>query len=458
MVLFYKLYQQAGLQVLYCTVQDKFEFLWHVKKNADEKIFMFYHYKEQLFTTSNICLIYSELDISGFLAEHNVRHFKNPEQIIEQYDLVHDPPLHKMSLSYQHHALNMVANVKKSIMASSVRIEYDNNCKDNCKNHRNYLSKLIQTYLPDLNMDFIMGSYSFEQSNRIHTSQRAYTLTLHDVFYMNKQWYDKDKNPMSINEFQRDFEYSQFKGSPDSSADIVHISEEVIFLDYIYGCYNFGEFWDVINRLIACDKKRPVFYCARNRVTDFEYYFNELGYPLKYVCETNKMYHFDTIHISIIEGCYRGYYNRFDAYRFNMLLNKEPPIDTSYVLYLSRGSFGRSLHDEGDIIQSIQAIHPTIVITGAETHKQMLHYFTNAKLILGVHGSLMKNLIWCKKSPIFIELCPYTRHGCFVGNSLNIGFQTFFFIVDCNDKEQITLSDKQKQGLFRLLEVCLHPL
>ena len=64
----------------------------------------------------------------------------------------------------------------------------------------------------------------------------------------------------------------------------------------------------------------------------------------------------------------------------------------------------------------------------------------------------MKNMIWSKKSPVFIELCPYTRHDCFGSNSQECGFTTFFFVVNCDEKEQIELSHEQTKGLFELLD------
>ncbi len=97
-----------------------------------------------------------------------------------------------------------------------------------------------------------------------------------------------------------------------------------------------------------------------------------------------------------------------------------------------------------------------IVLNGSETREETQFYFTNASIMLGVHGSLMKNMIWCQRNPIFIELAPYTRsHFCFGGNAINTGLKTFYFNFDCDASEQITLTDAQLDGIFELLDLCL---
>ena len=96
-----------------------------------------------------------------------------------------------------------------------------------------------------------------------------------------------------------------------------------------------------------------------------------------------------------------------------------------------------------------------IVLDGSESLENTMHFFTNAKIMLGAHGSLMKNMIWSKKNPILIELCPPTRHDCFYGNATNLGFFTLFILTDTNKKEEIILNDKQKDTLFKLLDNLL---
>lgn len=127
---------------------------------------------------------------------------------------------------------------------------------------------------------------------------------------------------------------------------------------------------------------------------------------------------------------------------------------TSYKLYLTRGGFGRSIRDEAPLIELLKEKYRFVILNGSESLAETIHYFSNATLILGAHGSLMKNMIWCLKNPVFIEMTPLTRsqNPCFVGNSSSVGFQTMYFICDCDEKEQLLLTEKQRTALIELVD------
>ena len=324
-----------------------------------------------------------------------------------------------------------------------------------------YYSKLLEdfdvffkeNFLEIMNFKDFANIYSFESVGQIYMSFISNNIVLENVYYINKCWFDKDKNPLILEDFYKDFEYKEFKNNSyiNYIADISNstifqkINKESMFLDYIYGFYNFGEFWDIIKRLLITDKKElPLFHLSYNRVTEIEYYFNKLNfkYPTIYQKTENdgKLYYFNKINISTITGnlC-RGQIDKFFAYNFNKILNSEKLIDKSYNIYLARSKFGRSIQNEKVIVDILKEKYNFIVVDGSEKLEDIIHYFTNAKIILGAHGSLMKNLIWSKKNPILIELCPYTRHDCFYGNAIGCGFFSLFFVVDCNEKEEIIL-------------------
>ncbi len=203
----------------------------------------------------------------------------------------------------------------------------------------------------------------------------------------------------------------------------------------------------------------PLFHLSHNRVTNIKHYFDKLEFkwPTNYQTQKNncKLYWFKKINISIINGPCRGYYDRFFAYNFNMQLNPhfEKATSNKFNIYLARGQFGRSLVGEEQIVNILKSKYNFVVLNGSETLDQIQYYFSNANIILGAHGSLMKNTIWCLNNPIFIELCPLSRHGCFKANSVYCGFTTFFFTTDCDDKEQIILNESQINGLYNLLDL-----
>mgnify|MGYP003329737595 CR=1 FL=1 len=64
----------------------------------------------------------------------------------------------------------------------------------------------------------------------------------------------------------------------DLSKAIVIEDKNIFFLDYMYGWYNFGEFWDCLIRLLYRKdiSKYQILHCDRNRIYDINYYFNKL--------------------------------------------------------------------------------------------------------------------------------------------------------------------------------------
>ena len=150
---------------------------------------------------------------------------------------------------------------------------------------------------------------------------------------------------------------------------------------------------------------------------------------------------------------YRGQICRDFAYQFNKIFNPCQISETSYNIYLARGAYGRSILNEHEILDVLTTKYNFIVLNGTESLEDTMRYFTNARIILGAHGSLMKNMIYCKKNPVFIELCPPSRHDCFYHNARGLGFLPFFFIlVDCNKNEEILLNEQQIDGLYEMLD------
>ena len=421
-------------------------------------------------TNDKLHLLSSDEDLSFLFVLQDARldpfrtRISNISTILAEYDNIHTPNILE-KFSQRGHAEGMIGRLNQSL-----RTTHYQDLPEHIETDARYVSgiqklrDIVNASLPNLSnhvlTDDFLRSYTFPKDSKLSSGIIYRTITLKDVYYKNKQWYTADKQPIHIQEFYDDVEYRQFtKGVVDDSihtGPVQSISEDVLFLDYVYGWYNFGEFWDVLRRAIACEKKHlPLFHCSRNRVLDFPFYFDTIGCERKYVCEPNILYHFDTIHISILKGACRGYYNRFEAFHLNQIYNPSPPIDDGYVLYLSRGANRRTVLKEDELIESMRLIHPCIVLDGTESREQIFHSFTNAKCIVGVHGSLMKNTIWCKRSPIFIELVPHTRKLCFVGNAENMGFRCLCFIVECDANEQISLKDTQKHALLNIFEACV---
>jgi hypothetical protein len=340
------------------------------------------------------------------------------------------------------------------------------------KDINNFLSENIESFgNGDIQFKEYVTMYNFSRQHIITVNCVSNNIVLENVYYINKQWFDKDKNPLQIDVFYQDFEYAwweYYAEHNDWDASIKDISnipvyqeieEEVMFLDYVYWFYSFGEFWDVIKRLLLSKTKNlPLFHLTRNRITNIQYYFDKLQfiYPTMYqkTDRSNKLFYFHKVHISLLTniGC-RGSIPKDFAYQFNKLLNPCQISEQSYNIYLARGAYGRSIQKEQEIVDVLTKKYNFIVLNGTESIEDTIYYFTNARIILGAHGSLMKNMIYCKKNPVLIELCPPTRANLdMYGNAHELGFLPFFILVDCNKNEEIILNDQQIDGLYEMLD------
>ena len=298
--------------------------------------------------------------------------------------------------------------------------------------------------------------------------------TLENVYYYKKQFYNSKGELMKISFMDNDVEYRHFKNKRNTSIIEENLSNEdfkkaiviedknIFYLDYIYGFYNFGEFWDCIIRLIYTKNisDYQLYHLQKSRVYYIDYYFNKLNldFPNKNENLINKneysddLLFFNKIHFTNLYNTCRGNFDNHIAYRFNKIYNNTVVSDKNYILYLKRGSYGRELKNEDILINKLSNLDNFIVIDGKESLEDMINYWTNAIFVIGVHGSLFKNMIYCKKNPIFIELCPLSRSVCFLNNALFCNFLYFFITLPSDEKENVILDDDNINNLIELID------
>lgn len=489
--LFYTLWEGMNRKVVYISPHDLGHLEHHIreytKKKTDEEIcYVFYYhtnaYTNEEWTAQNIHVIRSPTDFEPYFLLHMLRddpfstHTDKVTDILALYDRIHIPfsefeskPSTEDRRNYVEGQIRNVykANLSRTTSIQSrltkLRIDVGNTeIHDTLQTQLvDYVNTAIPKFSEWIDLAAFAAIYSFPHVSFIIPCLKTKTIVLEDVYYKNKQWYNSERKPLIIEDFDKDFEYRSFP-KQKHVAIVEELAEdipvEVMFLDYIYDFYNFGEFWDVVKHLLYAETKDlPLFHLSVNRISNIDYYFRHLGYkyPSPYVYKRNSLFHFNKVHISILQGGTRGIVDRFFTYRVNRLMNPEirEPLPFSYKLYLTRGSYGRSILGESQLIEDLQANQNFAILNGSESIAEIVYYFTHASLIIGAHSSLMKNMIWCTKNPIFIELTPVSRspNPCFSGNASSLGFQTFYFICECDEKEQIQLHTEQRTALIELI-------
>ena len=378
-------------------------------------------------------------------------------------------------------------NIKVSKLNNiNTNLMYKSNHRETINLYEIYIKKIIlfiNEYEKINYLDYL--SYNIITKHKIFKTLNIPIIThnsFENVYYSKKGFYDINGSRIKNSILMEDFEYKQFIDNDKffvgnklinnnlsekidiKNKNIIKFQDEnILYLDYIYGFYNFGEFWDVIHRITSLDKSKKInlFHIGRNRVSNIKHFFNKnnITFPTtnqKLICNLNNIYFFKKINFLIIKNICRGYLDNFLSFKFNSLYNKSKILDTNYSLYLKRGSFGREIKNENLLIEKLKNICKNlIVIDGSEPFEKMLNYWTNAIFIIGAHGSLFKNMIYCRKNPIFIELTP-DRHPCFYGNAKLIGLLYFYINLSKDNKENIILDPSNLNKLIELIK-CIIP-
>jgi len=350
-----------------------------------------------------------------------------------------------------------------------------------CKNELKYLMTwwdeniIVSHSLPFTSKDLekLLTTYKLPFCDNIWPGQKQTTLVFEDVFYINRRWFDAKTGNRIVNAiFDSDVEYCSYNEIHENSkkkydsVDNMEVDQivdhDVMYLDYIYGFYNFGEFWDCVKRLLQCPEKNkmlPLFHLSANRINEIEFYFRELGfaYPTDVVTQenTHKLYHFKKkIFVSTMKNYCRGYYDLFFAYHFNKTfhnLHTKKDDASAKKIYLKRGKHGRSMLNEERVVKILVEELGFEVVDGTETLYLTKTLFGNAILIVGCHGSLMKNIIWCQSNPILIDMS--TRSDDMYANAKFCGFQSLFIKCAYDDKEQVMFTDAQESAFVDLLRL-----
>ena len=104
------------------------------------------------------------------------------------------------------------------------------------------------------------------------------------------------------------------------------------------------------------------------------------------------------------------------------------------------------------MIKELSKFPNFVIIDGKENIENMIHYWTNSILVIGAHGSLFKNMVYCKKNPLFIELSPLSRHICFHHNGICNNFLYFYITLPNDENENIILENDKLHKLIKLVD------
>ena len=93
-----------------------------------------------------------------------------------------------------------------------------------------------------------------------------------------------------------------------------------------------------------------------------------------------------------------------------------------------------------------------VILKGDEPLEQHITLFRNAKTIIGAHGALFKNLIFCEDNPVIVEFNPSSLNNpCYAeGLALSAGLTNYNYILSESDEQHNSTIDIDK--LKRILD------
>ena len=117
---------------------------------------------------------------------------------------------------------------------------------------------------------------------------------------------------------------------------------------------------------------------------------------------------------------YRKYYNK---------------NDNKYKLFLTRYNTQRNITNFDNVHEFFKE-QGFIILDGTENLETTINYFYNSEMIVGIHGGLFSNLLFCNNVKRIIEIFPSKYYNCcFIdwNQHLNTNYKTLTFESDINN-------------------------
>lgn len=196
-------------------------------------------------------------------------------------------------------------------------------------------------------------------------------------------------------------------------------------IDFIYLChpfewYAYGHLFDTLQRLYQLSNRNfvgPFLICSDySRITDFRTHIEMLGYRSDLIIPfygffdaiyVNKLVYSESpANITQFTNDTRDWiWRRYIANNHNLKIQMQ-----DYILFLDRSGVGtRDIINKNELLDFLSKRFEIKIFTGSEKVDEMLNIFNKAKYVLGVHGAMFVNTIFCSPETKIIELIPSTR-------------------------------------------------
>lgn len=203
--------------------------------------------------------------------------------------------------------------------------------------------------------------------------------------------------------------------------NIIKVNDNYLYVILVHphGWYCFGEYLDSIQKLYIIDKLKlknnniKLVLHDHNCVVGFYDILKNLGYTDEnfYIINNKTTYHFKNC-LYINQLCYPARMTKITKFWF---INKQITIPLTLTkktrLYLNRNNYSqRNVINNEEILELLKQYN-FIVLNGDEKIEYIINVFMNAEIIIGPHGSMFRNNIYCLNNPFIIEFCSKNRRN-----------------------------------------------
>lgn len=200
-------------------------------------------------------------------------------------------------------------------------------------------------------------------------------------------------------------------------------------LSYIYAypywdVYAYGHIWDSLRQLKEVEENEIngtllIGINYSGHINDLYHHLEIFGYDKSktFSCDSRDNIYFIQNLIVPTDGIYMARLsmdqlewvrNKYLHCNKKLNINKINNDKDNFKLYLSREKDSRKVINE-EIVWNFLQENGYVKLNGKENLEEHLYYFSNAIKMIGPHGSLFRNGIFCFKNPDIYEFCPNNR-------------------------------------------------
>jgi len=298
----------------------------------------------------------------------------------------------------------------------------------------------------------------------VDAENRLIRSTLNELLYWTPEpllgkWYENSEN-LNLIIRERELFIKHLKDLYVNHANLEHLSYDSDELDYIFlghafGWHAFGHLQDSLQRLYPIRDKlkkgRSKFLVSNcDRIKDFLLHLSAYaGFNVDksdlIVLDKNKKYVFSKLIVPYSPALLTNF--TYDTYKWiisgysDNVFNLNSNFERIPGLYLSRNHITpgfRGVLNEADFVEDLKKLG-FLILNGSENLQDILKLFNAAKVIIGPHGSLFANTIFCRPDCKIVEFCPDNRVDLSFKNKFKAASNYQHILVAADEKFNIKI-------------------